>query len=263
MAILQGCCFGQTVAVCMIGAMYFSDVFMKPCLAFKYILPIARTFSRSSKDTAIGLRRSIAGDSDRRGSCWGSLSTCFQYTNSQSYSSSRTDRYFCYFIRSGNLTYNGYTVNLNRRLKQHNGDLSGGAKSTRGKGPWEFFAVITSPTWTKTRALQVEWLCKYPTRKKPRPRKYSRPSGRLQSLADICERIPADEFLDVFVNEDHMQHVPDDLPPNIRLHKGFKGLGLRSTVGSSQLYADGSNKVEKASVGGKSRIRTANRERRQ
>jgi hypothetical protein len=34
-------------------------------------------------------------------------------------------------------------------------------------------------------ATQVEWLCKYPTRKKPRPRIYSRPSGRVRSLGEV------------------------------------------------------------------------------
>lgn len=32
-------------------------------------------------------------------------------------------RYYCYFIISGNKTYNGYTVDLNRRLRQHNGEI--------------------------------------------------------------------------------------------------------------------------------------------
>jgi hypothetical protein len=34
-------------------------------------------------------------------------------------------------------------------------------------------------------ATQVEWLCKYPTRKKPRPRIFSRPSGRVRSLGEV------------------------------------------------------------------------------
>ena len=31
-------------------------------------------------------------------------------------------KYFCYIIYSNNRTYNGYTVNLQRRLRQHNGE---------------------------------------------------------------------------------------------------------------------------------------------
>ena len=33
---------------------------------------------------------------------------------------------YCYFLRSENRTYNGYTVDLKRRLRQHNGELKGG-----------------------------------------------------------------------------------------------------------------------------------------
>ena len=32
---------------------------------------------------------------------------------------------YCYFLRSQNQTYNGYTVDLKRRLRQHNGELVG------------------------------------------------------------------------------------------------------------------------------------------
>ena len=38
--------------------------------------------------------------------------------------------HYCYFLQSKNRTYNGYTVDLHRRLRQHNGELAGGAKVT-------------------------------------------------------------------------------------------------------------------------------------
>ena len=47
--------------------------------------------------------------------------------------------YFVYILSEigGNRTYIGYTVNLQRRLRQHNGEIVGGAKATRGR-KWEF-----------------------------------------------------------------------------------------------------------------------------
>lgn len=39
-------------------------------------------------------------------------------------------------------TYIGITMNLDRRLKQHNGDLAGGAKATRRGRPWGVHRVI-------------------------------------------------------------------------------------------------------------------------
>ena len=76
-------------------------------------------------------------------------------------------RYYCYFLGQESAilgqgqTYNGYTVNLKRRLRQHNGEIKGGAYATRGKGPWEFIAVFTSKSWTSVRAMQVEWLARW------------------------------------------------------------------------------------------------------
>ncbi|HET6497092.1 MAG TPA: GIY-YIG nuclease family protein [Thermoleophilia bacterium] len=53
-------------------------------------------------------------------------------------------RWFVYVLVSEKTgrTYVGVTVNLERRLRQHNGELSGGAKATRGFRPWRLARTI-------------------------------------------------------------------------------------------------------------------------
>lgn len=87
-------------------------------------------------------------------------------------------------------TYNGFTNNTSRRLRQHNGELVGGARATRMRpaGAWEFVAILSakeadgSPV-SKRRALSIEWSVRYPTNRRPRPREFATPEGRIRSLA--------------------------------------------------------------------------------
>lgn len=61
-------------------------------------------------------------------------------------------------------TYVGYTVNFARRLRQHNREIKGGAKSTAGR-KWQMILQITGLP-DKHHALSLEWhLKKYPVRK--------------------------------------------------------------------------------------------------
>lgn len=93
------------------------------------------------------------------------------------------DRHFCYIIVNPNgRTYTGYTTNPERRLRQHNGELVGGAKSTRGRGPWSFFALITAPELDRRSALSLEWWLKHPTGHRRTPREYQRVDGRLRAI---------------------------------------------------------------------------------
>lgn len=91
--------------------------------------------------------------------------------------------HFCYVLyNDAGLTYNGYTVNTERRIRQHNKELVGGAKYTGRHQGWKYLYIITSPQFTKNTALSFEWSVKYPTNKRPRPRQYSSPKGRIESL---------------------------------------------------------------------------------
>lgn len=97
-----------------------------------------------------------------------------------------TDKYYCYIISSinsnfKNCTYNGSTNNLIRRLRQHNGEITGGAKATRGKGPWVYIAIWDGFD-TPNEALSCEWRIKHPTNSRLRPSKYNGVIGRIKSL---------------------------------------------------------------------------------
>lgn len=67
--------------------------------------------------------------------------------------------YVCYTLVSadGRCTYVGITNCLARRLRQHNGELSGGAKYTTRRGSGWTVAWVVSGFGTKVAALQFEW----------------------------------------------------------------------------------------------------------
>ena len=71
----------------------------------------------------------------------------------------------CYLLSTsgGSNTYVGVTPDLDRRLRQHNGLLSGGAKATHGR-QWERLCHITGFPDSKA-ALQFEWRWKQISRR--------------------------------------------------------------------------------------------------
>ena len=73
--------------------------------------------------------------------------------------------YVCYVIQTpnGRRSYVGVTTNLARRLRQHCGKLTGGAKYTRGK-TWEYAALVKGFD-TKNQVLSFEWWVKHQSRK--------------------------------------------------------------------------------------------------
>ena len=77
---------------------------------------------------------------------------------------------YVYFLMSTDgSTYIGATIDLNRRLRQHNGEIKGGAKRTTmkvAKGEtWQRVCYVGGfPDWTA--ALQFEWRWKQISRKK-------------------------------------------------------------------------------------------------
>ncbi len=65
----------------------------------------------------------------------------------------------CYLLISQSRhTYIGSTTDVFRRLRQHNGELSSGAKRTSSNRPWRLLAYIN--VGEKILALQLEWQLK-------------------------------------------------------------------------------------------------------
>ena len=75
-----------------------------------------------------------------------------------------SNNYIIYILinTSNNCTYVGMTNNPTRRLRQHNGELVGGAKYTKsrkGEGDWLFYGwikVINEGELNKSRAMSIE-----------------------------------------------------------------------------------------------------------
>lgn len=84
-------------------------------------------------------------------------------------------KYFVYLLKSevSNRTYVGYTVNVNHRLRQHNGLISGGAKRTRKSRPWKVVLYV-SFEFERT-AMQYEFCIQH-------TKKFKRTSGVLNKM---------------------------------------------------------------------------------
>ena len=141
--------------------------------------------------------------------------------------------WFCYLLHNTqpqykNATYSGSTNNPKRRLRQHNREITGGAKATgRCVGGWEFCALL-SGFETHQNCLSCEWRIKCPTgRPGRRAAKYIGPAGRIASLNEVlpldkwtgpCTILNCDQAFKLLVLRDYVEQLHlDAIPSNIEV----------------------------------------------
>lgn len=75
--------------------------------------------------------------------------------------------HMCYILRSmiSNRTYIGYTIDFPHRLRQHNGELMGGAKRTKKWRPWVPVCLIKG-FYESSSALRFEYRLQRPKRRR-------------------------------------------------------------------------------------------------
>ncbi|KAJ3254021.1 Slx4p interacting protein [Boothiomyces macroporosus] len=152
--------------------------------------------------------------------------------------SKQTLFYACYLLISQapskkNVVYIGSTPNPLRRLRQHNGEISGGAKKTVKSRPWEMAIVVYGFT-SKFAALQFEWAWQNPH--KSRHFKDKIFVGK-QSERFLPSKLKA---LYLLLNLEHFQRWPLNLHFTVEsIYQKFTILGsvnkhLKLTIGSLQ-----------------------------
>ena len=147
-----------------------------------------------------------------------------QYSHVTTYTMS-ISKHFCYILVNPHWpgkSYAGYTVSPDRRLRQHNCQISGGARYTsRYKPGWEFLAIVTSPQFTKHTGLSFEWSLHRPTNRRMRPKNFNGIEGRLRSLPLVFNNKKFKDFdYTLYVSQTYLEQTRTML-------SNFKNISLR------------------------------------
>lgn len=121
-------------------------------------------------------------------------------------------KWVCYVLKSkvSEKTYVGSTNDIQKRIRQHNKEIKGGAKATKMGGPYKIILLITGFK-NRSVACQYEWLLKHPEGKKKVSPKFRRPNGKINSVNTMF-------FTDYFKKKDWK------LPKKIYVKEKYKKL---------------------------------------
>lgn len=100
----------------------------------------------------------------------------------------KAEAYYVYLLQSlsnPKKTYIGYTIDPVRRLRQHNGEITGGAERTKYARPWKMICYVTGFPNSKT-ALQFEWLNNHA--KKMGLTQRNGVKGRIKTICDALQK---------------------------------------------------------------------------
>ena len=119
----------------------------------------------------------------------------------------------CYILKSinpdyPNHTYVGMTNNIARRIRQHNGEIAGGAKATESKRPHEMYCIVSGFP-SKSVAMSYEWRFKHPEGRKRSPQ-YSGINGRIRGMVHVLEKYPTDYELTINLSPQYMDLLDID-----------------------------------------------------
>ena len=102
---------------------------------------------------------------------------------------STPDNYCCYLHVSAQhgRVYKGQTNNFARRIRQHNGEIKGGARATAREDcrPWRPYCIVTN--LNKTEALRLVWHWMHP--RGPRSRCRGGLRAHMAHLATALDRL--------------------------------------------------------------------------
>lgn len=91
--------------------------------------------------------------------------------------------WFFYLIKNNNCTYAGVSPTPDKRLRQHNGEIKGGAKYTTSKGAgWEHICLIGG-FQDKIQSMQFEWAVKHVP-----PRDAGGVENRIKKMLIVCNK---------------------------------------------------------------------------